>query len=32
MMENKVMAAREAVERFIFGGVVLGMGAQNVSR
>ncbi len=31
-MESKVMTAREAVERFIFDGAVLGMGGQNVGR
>lgn len=32
MAETKVMSAREAVERFIFDGAVLGLGGQNLGR
>jgi acyl CoA:acetate/3-ketoacid CoA transferase alpha subunit len=30
--DNKVMTAREAVERFVFHGAVVGLGGQNVGR
>ncbi len=29
---NKVMSAKEAVEKFVFDGAIIGMGGQNVSR
>lgn len=31
-IENKVMSAREAVQRFLFNGCIIGMGGQNVGR
>ena len=30
--EDKVMTAREAVDRFVFDGALVGLGGQNVGR